>query len=74
MNTIPVYMYVQKEPGVCPKCGSAVWMARDLCLGCMLSQGIGAGGQSSRILDDLLSKIDIDEMELRLSKAGRARR
>ena len=63
MNTIPVYINVQKETAVCPKCGSAVWIASDLCLGCMLSQGIGAvgpGGQSSLILDDLLSEIDIE--------------
>jgi len=63
MNTIPVYIHVQKETAVCPKCESAVWIARDLCLGCMLSQGIGASGQTSRTLDDLLSEIDVDEMD-----------
>jgi hypothetical protein len=61
MNTISFCIHVEKEPAICAKCGSAVWIARDLCLGCMLVQGIGADGQSSRTLDDLLSEIDIDE-------------
>jgi hypothetical protein len=63
MNTISVCIHVRKEPAACPKCGSAIWIAFGLCLGCMLSQGIGATGQTSRTLDELLSEIGIDETD-----------
>jgi hypothetical protein len=63
MNGIPVWMYLQKEPVVCPQCGSTARIARDLCLRCMLSVGLDASGDTSETLDDLLSDIDLQDAE-----------
>jgi len=63
MNSIPVCIYLQKELTVCPQCGSTVWLARGLCLHCMLSLGIEGRGQSSQTLDALLTQMHIDETD-----------
>ena len=61
LNRICIHM--QKDPSVCPQCGSTAWVARGLCLHCLLSLGIGARGQSSETLDALLTQMHIDETE-----------
>ena len=63
LNSIPGCIHMQKEPSVCPQCGSTAWVASGLCLNCLLSLGIGARGQSSETLDALLTQMDIDETE-----------
>jgi len=57
MNSISVSFYLQKEPVVCPQCGSTARVARDLCLKCMLLLGIAACGDTSKMLDDAISEI-----------------
>ncbi len=37
---------LQKEPGICPECGSASRVGRSLCLSCLLSAGVGANGRN----------------------------
>jgi len=69
MNSISVSFHPQKEPVVCPQCGSTARVARDLCLRCMLLLGIAACGDTSEILNDALSEIDAQEAECR-AKAG----
>lgn len=59
MNGISVWTHLQKEPVVCPQCGSIARVARDLCLRCMLFVGLDASGDISETLDDLLSDIDL---------------
>jgi predicted amidophosphoribosyltransferase len=59
MNSISVSIHLQKEPVVCPQCGSTARLAHDLCLRCMLLLGIGACGDTSETLDYLLSEIDV---------------
>jgi len=54
---------MQKDRSVCPQCGSTAWVARGLCLRCILSLGIGARGQSSETLEALLTEMPIDEMD-----------
>jgi len=63
LNSIPFCIHMQKDWSVCPQCGSTAWVARDLCLHCMLSLGIAVRGQSSETLDALLTQMDIDETE-----------
>ena len=63
MNSISVSFYLQKEPVVCPQCGSTVRVARDLCLRCMLLLGIAACGDTSKMLDDAISEIDVQDAE-----------
>ena len=69
MNTISVSIYPQEEPVVCPRCGSTVRLAHDLCLRCMLLLGIAAWGDASETLDDLLTEINLQDTECR-AKAG----
>ena len=52
-------MYLQEERVVCPQCGSKARVARDLCLKCMLLLGIAARGDTSKMLDDAISEIDV---------------
>jgi predicted amidophosphoribosyltransferase len=59
--SIPVSIYLQKEPVVCPQCGSTVRLTRDHCLRCMLSQAIGVSGDTSEMLNDLLTEIDFQD-------------
>ncbi len=63
MNGISVSFYLQKKPVVCPQCGSTVHVARDLCLRCMLLLGIAARGDTSKMLDDAISEIDVQDAE-----------
>ena len=44
MKSVPIYFHLQESSVVCPECGSALRIAHDLCLGCMLSLGIGVEG------------------------------
>src|SRR4029077_15746878 len=67
---------LQKEPGVCPECGSASRVGRSLCLSCMLSAGVGANGQNGDLsaeastkaetLDDLLGELDVCDADWRI--------
>jgi TolB-like protein/Flp pilus assembly protein TadD/tRNA A-37 threonylcarbamoyl transferase component Bud32 len=55
-----VSLHLQKESGVCAKCGSTLRVGRGLCLKCLLSTGInGNGGHpaSEPTLEDLLRDI-----------------
>ena len=63
MNSISVSFHPQKELVVCPQCGSTARFARDLCLRCMLLLGIAACGDTSEILNDALSEIDVQDAE-----------
>jgi len=67
---------LQKEPGVCPECGSASRVGRSLCLSCMLSAGMGANGHNgdspdetsakAETLDDLLGELDVCDADWRI--------
>jgi TolB-like protein/tRNA A-37 threonylcarbamoyl transferase component Bud32/lipopolysaccharide biosynthesis regulator YciM len=67
---------LQKEPGICPKCGSASRVGRSLCLSCMLSAGVGANGHNDDLsdeapakaetLDDLLGELDVCDADWRI--------
>jgi hypothetical protein len=63
MNSISVSFYLQKEPVVCPQCGSTTRVARDLCLGCMLLLGIAACGDTDEMLHEGISEIDVQDAE-----------
>jgi len=63
MNSISVSFYLQKEPVVCPQCGSTVRVARDLCLRCMLLLGIAACGGTNEMLEDAIREIDVQDAE-----------
>ena len=63
MKSVPVCVHLQESSVVCPECGSAIRVAHDLCLGCMLSQGIGVEGMgvdgaNNEGLAELLSEMD----------------
>ena len=67
---------LQKEPGVCPECGSASRVGRSLCLSCMLSAGVGANGSNGdasnaapakeETLDDLLGELEVCDADWRI--------
>ena len=61
MNSVPVWRHLQKEPLVCPQCGSTERTWRDLCLRCMLALGLDHSDDvsDSKTLDDLFSDIDL---------------
>jgi hypothetical protein len=61
MNDIPISRRLQKEPVVCPLCGSAWRVRRGLCLSCLLSQGLRAEIHNDERLDDVPGEIDIRE-------------
>jgi len=63
MNSISVSFHLQKEPVVCPQCGSTARVARDLCLRCMLLLGIAACGDTNEMLNDAISEIDVQDAE-----------
>jgi hypothetical protein len=63
MNSILFSSVCKKEPVVCPQCGSTARVARDLCLRCMLLIGIAACGDTSEMLNDALSEIDVQDAE-----------
>ena len=63
MKSVPVCFHLQESSVVCPECGSAIRVAHDLCLGCMLSQGIGVedmggDGATDEALAELLGEMD----------------
>ena len=68
MNSIPVYTYLQKTPHACPQCESAVRLARNLCLRCLLALGLGGDSDTGETLDDLLGKIALEEAECAASQ------
>src|ERR671934_263479 len=67
---------LQKEPGICPECGSASRVGRSLCLSCMLSAGVGANGSNGdasnaaptkeETLDDLLGELEVCDADWRI--------
>src|SRR5438105_1102699 len=67
--SIPLSGRLQKEPVVCPQCGSGSRVKRGLCLSCLLSQGLpeetstetNQNGESNNAetLEDVLSEIDV---------------
>jgi hypothetical protein len=71
MNSIPVLIHLQKRPVAC-QCGSGARVARDLCLRCLLAIGLGGTGDTSGMLDDLLSNIDPQEAECAASQSSSA--
>jgi len=70
MTSIFVSFHLQKEPVLCPQCGSTARVARDLCLRCMLLLGIAACGDTSEMLDDALSEIDVQDAEHFVGELG----
>ena len=63
MKSVPVCFHLKESSVVCPECGSAIRVAHDLCLGCMLSQGIGVEGMgvdgaTDEALAELLGEMD----------------
>jgi len=58
MKSVPVYFHLQESSVVCPKCGSALRVAHDLCLGCLLSEGISVDGADDEALAEVLDEMD----------------
>ena len=64
MKSVPVWFHLLQESSVvCPECGSAIRVAHDLCLGCMLSlgigvEGMGVDGANDEALAKLLAEMD----------------
>ena len=69
MSGIPSSIRLQKEPLVCPQCGSASRIGRSLCLSCLLAQGLGAPAparHAEEALEDLLGEVDVRDAEWRV--------
>src|SRR6266550_5059032 len=69
MSGIPVSIRLQKEPLICPQCGSASRIGRSLCLSCLLAQGLGARvppPQAEETLEDVLGELDVRDAEWRV--------
>jgi TolB-like protein len=69
MSGIPVSIRLQKEPLICPQCGSASRIGRSLCLSCLLVQGLGTGVpplQAEETLEDVLGELDVRDAEWRV--------
>ena len=69
MSGIPVSIRLQKEPLICPQCGSASRIGRSLCLSCLLAQGLGARvppHQAEETLEDVLGELDVPDAEWRV--------
>ena len=72
----PVPGHVQKEPVVCPQCGSGSRVKRGLCLSCLLSQGLpeetpteitqNGGGPDAETLEDVLREIEVRDADWKL--------
>jgi predicted amidophosphoribosyltransferase len=58
MKSVPIWFHLQESSVVCPKCGSAIRVAHDLCLGCMLTLGMGVDATSDEALAELLDEMD----------------
>ena len=70
MSGIPSSIRLQKEPLVCPQCGSASRIGRSLCLNCLLAQGLVApvaAGHAEEALEDVLGELDVRDAEWRIS-------
>jgi len=63
MKSLPVCFHLQESSVVCPECGSALRIAHDLCLGCMLSLGIGVEGMGVDGANDEALAEALDEMD-----------
>jgi serine/threonine protein kinase/TolB-like protein len=73
---VPLSGRVQKEPVVCPQCGSGSRVKRGLCLSCLLSQGLpeeiaadtnqNGEGHNAETLEDVLGEIDVRDADWRL--------
>ena len=73
---VPLSGRLQKEPVVCPQCGSGSRVKRGLCLSCLLSQGlpteiqteISQNGEDheAETLEDVLGEIDVRDADWRL--------
>ncbi|PYK21100.1 MAG: hypothetical protein DME55_00385 [Verrucomicrobia bacterium] len=69
MSGIPVSIRLQKEPLICPQCGSASRIGRSLCLSCLLAQGLGARvspPQAEETLEDVLGELDVRDADWRV--------
>ena len=69
MSGIPSSIRLQKEPLVCPQCGSASRIGRSLCLSCLLAQGLGApvpARHAEEALEDVLGELDVRDAEWRV--------
>ncbi|HZS17227.1 MAG TPA: protein kinase [Candidatus Udaeobacter sp.] len=69
MSGIPVSIRLQKEPSVCPECGSMSRVGRGLCLSCLLAQGLGArvpARHAEEALGDALGELDVRDAEWRV--------
>ena len=72
----PAPVDLQKEPGICPECGSVSRVGRSLCLSCLLSAGVGANGHNGdtsvatsakeETLDDVLGELDVCDADWRI--------
>ena len=58
MKSVPIWFHLQEWSVVCPGCGSTLRVVYDLCLGCMLSQGIGVDEAHDEALAELLDEMD----------------
>ncbi len=69
MSGIPSSIRPQKEPFVCPQCGSASRIGRSLCLSCLLVQGLDArvpARHAEETLEDVLGELDVRDGEWRV--------
>jgi TolB-like protein/Tfp pilus assembly protein PilF len=69
MSGIPVSIRLQKEPLVCPQCGSASRIGRSLCLSCLLAQGLGTrvpARHAEEALGDALGELHVWDAEWRV--------
>jgi eukaryotic-like serine/threonine-protein kinase len=69
MSGIPVSIRLQKEPLVCPQCGSASRVGRSLCLNCLLAQGLRERTpwqQAEETLEDVLGELNVRDGDWRL--------
>src|SRR4029077_1298969 len=69
MSGIPDTIRRQKEPLICPQCGSASRIGRSLCLSCLLAQGLRARvppSRSEETLADVLGEFDVQDAEWRI--------
>src|SRR4029078_3227396 len=70
MSGIPVSIRLQKEPLICPQCGSASRIGRSLCLSCLLAQGLSTPvppRQAEETLEDVLGELDVRDAEWRVA-------
>jgi serine/threonine protein kinase len=69
MSRIPASIRLQKEPLTCPQCGSASRIGRNLCLSCLLAQGLRSRvppSRSEETLADVLGEFDVQDAEWRI--------